>query len=326
MQTLRLNENNDGLMFRNNTRGDISPKVTKNKSINANGLKMDFTVTADEKRAKAGKEAVKKLLNVFENDMQMDDSLQGSRESVKELQNTKAQAGEELSRLESEQGKLLDEYNVEPDSQEYADFKLLEKKQDLAREGRLDKLTEEEKKRISDIGEPTKFQQDALHVSDMQYEWNQIYNNSTQDLEGELKSITSSEIDRLKTHDMADAVKEATAIKEAASKEIIGMAIKDAKDSIDEAAKEDKEKLEESQDKKDEEEKKAKELEESKSKEEVLNEKSDNNINANSNSNILRDTTTIAVENKLKQNINSLIANQKISSEDATGVIVDETL
>ena len=73
-----------------------------------------------------------------------------------------------------------------------------------------------------------------------------------QEIMVENQIITATELERLKTHPMVDAGKQADAIMDEASKEIVGMLVDEAKDHIDEEAEKEKEKAETEKEKKEE--------------------------------------------------------------------------
>lgn len=134
-------------------------------------------------------------------------------------------------------------------------------------------------------------------------------------LEGELqaldKSLTSMEINRLKSDPMVKATEAAEDIMEAASKEILGMLMEEAKDHIDE----EQEKREEQAEKiAEEKEKKEEQIEKSKEKNEELEEVTE----------AIREVT--ADSEDVQKELDDILQKMKLLKEDLKGAKVDEKL
>ena len=128
--------------------------------------------------------------------------------------------------------------------------------------------------------------------------------------------IRGTKLERLKHAPMVKAQKEADAIQDAASKEIIGMIMEEAKDSIDEETKENQEKAEK--------------LEEIQEEKEAFIEKQKEK----------REETEELLENipmeelvhmgqlkdEIKQEIKNIVSEMKLVAEDIKGALVDESV
>lgn len=162
---------------------------------------------------------------------------------------------EEKARLKEINGRL-------PKTQEELD--LLQRKADAEKGGYTVTWTEEEEALLKEMeGIPlTEYQERCLKIDSYQ----QIYEKKNDVIEDQIAayngSIRAIKLERLKFHEMTDAQKKAENVMEAASKEIVGMLMEEAKDHVDEEMEEKKEEAEEKAEEKAEEEERIEERKE----------------------------------------------------------------
>ena len=142
---------------------------------------------------------------------------------------------------------LKEEYEIDDDSSEQKELELLMKRIDSQRDNLGVELTEEEQDRLDEIDKRglTEYQQRALQAYEPKSVDNSLIKDYEKELNKEIKRLQAAKIDDLKKAPMIKSQKDADAILEAASKEIISTLVNEAKDKIEEKAEEEKEKAEE---------------------------------------------------------------------------------
>lgn len=215
----------------------------------------------------AQRKALKIIGDAWNSDRKLDHTIEGHRDRIAQLKEEIAQNMEQIEMRDEWKERLRQEYGVKEDSQEQQDLKLLEKEADVeANKYRHNPkniyLTEEEQERLAEIHkqELTEYQQRVLKIDGQQSRFETEIDEMQYEIQFCNRSITSIKQERLKTHGMVDAQKEADQILAQASKEVIGMLMGEAKDHVD---KELEEKVEEAK----------KEAEEKAEKEEKIEEK-----------------------------------------------------
>lgn len=146
-------------------------------------------------------------------------------------------------------------------------------------------------------------QQEALK------EYQKQYDNIKNEMKAEIAAIKATKLERLKSSPMLEAQKEAEKIMEAASDEIIGMLVEEAKDHIDEEKEEREEKAEEIAEKREEEEER---IEKSKEKSEEAE--------------MMAEMIRQSVSNDTQREIEELLDKLKLIEEDIKGTTVDTQL
>lgn len=226
----------------------------------------NLNITSDpiaQKRKEAQEKAMKVVKDAWENDRLIDESIDRRRAHIEEMRALEEEAGKHLDELEEKKSALTEKYGVPEDSDEYRDLQLLEKRQN-SKAGMGEALTEEELERLKEIDEKplTEYQQRSLELNAQALEDKKTMKNAKKQAMDDIANIQNIKTERLKTHGMVDAQKSSDAILEAANKEIIGMLIDEAKDSIDEKMEENEKKAEESAEAKKEEEEKLEDIKE----------------------------------------------------------------
>lgn len=242
----------DNILYKTGTNQNANGKTKqlKGNSIYAGNLNMQQDKIA-AKKVNAQKQAMKAILDKFSIEQQKDDNLKSHQENVEALRAKSMSGREEVEKIEKIEQDLKDSYHIDDNSEEQKDLELLKKgKNDTFKNS----LTKEESQRLENMGELTDYQKEALHYDDIKQEWKDRVKEADNQVENENRTIEEIKVSRLKSAPMIDAREEADTILEAASKEVIGMLIDEAKEHINDKMEEDKEKIEE--EKKQEEEKK----------------------------------------------------------------------
>ena len=214
-----------------------------------------------------------------------------------------------------------EDYNIADDSQEQKDLELLQKQYDMSKHGSMEQLTEEEKERLKNMGELTEYQQLSMDLYKEADYWKTQIETNNLIINGESGAIRSINIERLKTHGMVDAQKAKESILAAASKEIEGMLVDDAKEALDEKAEEVKEAAEDQKEKKEEEEERIEAAKENKEEREDFVEAVRDNT---------AELTQQAVESDVimedvNEEIKKIMQQEKLLEEDLKGLTVNVT-
>lgn len=248
--------NKDGL-FVTNRQAEKNSQDSKNtkggKSIFAGDFNAQNKNTIELKRKLAYKRAMKILNDTFASEQDIDNSIKGLKEQQEQLKQEALKDKKAAIGVQDERAGLMERYGVTEDSEEHKDLELLRKEfqPDTA-------LTDGEKERLAEIHKKglTAYQKDMMELDGKEEVYRQRASQKESSANAISSSITNIELERLKTHPVADATREADEIMEAANKELIGGLWAEAKDNIDEKMEEAMEKAEEAAEEKEEEEKK----------------------------------------------------------------------
>lgn len=230
-----------------------------NSNLNADTIEM--------KRKLAQKQAMKLIRDTFASEQKTDTDVESLRAQREQYLQDSLSNKKEAMKIAEKKEQTMEEYGVTEDSKEHQDLELLRKERDSHIPNSGIELTEEEEAYLETLHKDglTAYQKDMLELDDAEKE----YQTRATKQQTAAKYISDSlyyiELERLKTHPMADALDQAAEIMKAANKEIIGDLLNEAKDHFDEEMAEKAEKAEE----KKEEEKKAEEIVEEKKAEEA---------------------------------------------------------
>lgn len=200
-------------------------KEGKNKKSTVFAGDLNLSDTISEKRRKAKEEAWKVVSNAWNSDTAVEDTIQKRRDLYDEMKALEKESKDSLSEISKEEAALKEMYGIDKDS-----------------------LTE--------------YQKRVLELNDRAA----IYKNNLKEAEKQMKDavrdINSIQLERLKTHPMVDAMKQADAIKAAASDEIIGEIVQDAKEETDKKLEDEEEKAKEEAEKNEKKEEKLEDIKE----------------------------------------------------------------
>ena len=296
-----------------------SDKTSNGKSIDGSALQAKFDPVS-AKKEEAKKKAMKIVGDAFANERKMDDELGARRERIKALQEEKGYASGEIKRIEDKRVALRDDYAIEEDSQEEKDLKLLEKEVRSRFPGSGVQLSKDEMDAIQKIKKNglTEYQQRSLEMLGHEAPYVDMVYEADKEIKLENQIVRETKLERLKSHTMEDAQKQAEEVLEAASKEAIGMMVDEAKEHIDEEAEEREEKAEAEKEKQEEIEARIDAAKEKKKENEELTE------------DILEKVQEVSIGtsdvNAAQQEIKDMMSKMKLIEEDIKGAAVDQNI
>lgn len=208
----------------------------------------------EKRREEAKRQAWKVVSNAWGSDNAVDRQMDERRAHYGEMQALKEEAGRQVDALNGRKEELRELYQVSEDSEEQEELKLLEKAQDYKNGVSHERPTMEEQKRIAEIEARglTEYQSRALELNDQAAKFKLDARDAERAMVDDIGDVNAIKLERLKSHAMVDAQKAAESIMETANKEIIGMAVQEGMDHIDEKMEEAEEKAEENMEKKEE--------------------------------------------------------------------------
>lgn len=304
---------------------DKKKEETERNSVFAGDLTI-MTDTIAEKKKEAKEKAAKLIAEQFAADMEIDDSLNEMSDRISKLSEESGNAQKEIDSLNEEKAKLKEEYGITDDSQEQQDLELLEK---AASADADHEFTEEETERLAYLNahpeERTDYQQAALSRDTSILLQQKVINNNMRELEAINTGVRDTKLELLKTNPMLKTQKTADSILEAANKQIIGMAMNDVKETIDENMEAEKEDAKEAEEEKEEQEERIDKVQQD-------NEAARNNETSEiSDAQGTEDTQEVINDSIQKQKdveagIKELLEKQKLLEEDLKGISVDQVL
>ena len=272
------------------------------------------------KKEEAKKKAMKIVGDAFANDLKIDDGLKVRRDRIKTLKDEMKDASRSIKELEADRATLRDAYGVEANSQEEQDLKLLEKEIRYKMPGNDVHYDEGDLEKIAQIKENglTEYQKRSLEKLELEVPYaNTVYENK-QEIAMENQIISATRIERLKSNPMMDAQKQASAIMEAATEEIAGMLVDEAKEHMDDEIEERKEAAKEKAEEKEEVEARIeKAKDEKKEKEKITEEIIEGAADVSSNTRNME-----AAQEEIKDMMNKM----KLIEDDIKGATVDKSL
>lgn len=266
------------------------------------------------KKKQAQKQALKVVGDTWDNNRKVDSELDERREHLKKATQEYANAQKNLKELENREEELRSQYGVEADSQEQMDLELL-KKREASLNGKEVDFTEEEMERLGQIDQqgPTEYQIQCMDISQRKNDCQKIAADSERTMIEENAVIRGIRKERLKDTSMVEAAEQAKEIKEAASQEIVGMLMEEAKEHIDEEMKKKEEQAEKIKEEKEE---KEELLEKSKEK------KEEEEIEVTTEEILTLDETG----NDFKKEMQNIVDKMNLVAEDIKGSVVDQSV
>ena len=250
---------------RNNAQAEWSNKKAtesydkKSKTIYAGDFLREFPLREkiQQKKSEAQQRALKIVGDAWNMDKEIDDEIRVREEESKVLREDNQEALENLKDVNQRMEELRDAFGISSDSEEQQELERIIQK----RKSPTVSLEEEEL---------TEYQKRALALDDVaSYYRNQIADNNGKVQENS-DTVEAIRKERLKSHTMVDAQKEAEEVMDAARDTAVGLVMEEAKEHLDEeqekreeqaeAIEEKKKEQEEIQEKRDEREKELEEL------------------------------------------------------------------
>lgn len=160
---------------------------------------------------------------------------------------------------------------MEADSGEEENLKLLEKEMDAKKPGFGVHLTDEEREQLAEIKKAglTEYQKRSLELKENGSMYEQEIDEAKEQIQTENAVIRGTRLERLKSQAMIKAQKSAGDVLEAASEQIVGMLIDEARDHMDEEVAEEKKAAEEKAEKEEAEEERIEKQKEKKKEKEI---------------------------------------------------------
>ena len=211
-----------------------------------------------EKIESARKQAFKLVSDAYGADRDFDKQLGKIKDLAKEMKAEKAAAQADKKAAEETIEGIKKEYSVADDSREQQDLEWLMAYRKASHDERFcdPEQMEKNRARADEIeANLTEYQSRMLEANEQLDTAQKRIDDADAVIVSARQSLTDAEQEKNKNHAMVDAQKEAEAIMDTAEKSVVGMVMNDAKDKIDEKAREEQEKAEE---KKEEEEKQEK--------------------------------------------------------------------
>lgn len=227
--------------------------IINHNSSNKNNKKTffagDSNFTKDaisERRKEAREKALRIVKNAWENQLDVDKTIQTKLDQYQKIQQVKDVSRKELESIDSKKVELQKLYGVESDSIEQNDLNLLERREDNKSGLSSTNFTKEEMERLAELDESTltEYQNRSLELHKQGIKFKKEIQNADQQMTSLNDNIRSINKELLKSNPMLDAQKNAEEIMEAASKEIVGMLLEESKEYMDEKQEEIEEKTE----------------------------------------------------------------------------------
>ncbi|MCM1212492.1 MAG: hypothetical protein NC318_12925 [Blautia sp.] len=317
-------------------------KQLKNGSIHMNlGGQTDSILM---RKQLARKRAMKVISDAWATDKKIDNGIEERKAHVQELKAEQEVNRQFIEECNTTKAELKESYGIEDDSQEQKDLELLQKRERLKSDP-YSSLTAEEEERLKELDKQplTDYQQQCLDIDEAIGVYQAKIDSAEEAIIGENMAVRDVGLERLKTHGMIDAQNEADAINEAASKEVIGMLMSEAREYVDEKRKEEQEAAKEKAEEKEEQEEKLEEqkLEREKAETELELQRTEGaqqeevrkeaRENAREQSELLEEAGEHVIDpvsgtSQAQQEIKDILQKMKLLEEDLKGAKVDNTI
>lgn len=274
-------------------------KAGSGSSIFAGETNINFVDQIGQKKADAQKQALKRILEVFNSDLEIDQAIKDSAKRKEDLSDQIAQYDAEIEKLNQTQQDLKEEYGITDDSEEEQNLNLLRKSLSNPLE-----ITEEDMTQLEQMGQITEYQKASLENDAAISVWQDLKEDALQTQKDESGNIQAIKLARLKSDPMVGAQKEAQAIMDSATESIVALIYEKAREHLEEifggTAKENEEGTEEVQ-------------------EETTEDQEKVDVDK-----IMEDKT--AAQKNILERFKNFIKSQSILEEDVLGIKVDEFL
>lgn len=261
------------------------------------------------------KEAMHVVTTAFRTEKKTEEEGEGKlNEHIQMLQKENEGYNSFINDLKSQMKQLQEDYGVADGSEEQKDLEILKKLHDKS------SLTKEETERLSEMGEQTEYQKQAMELYAQADDLKTKMADNQKQISGDTKTIRSIKINKLKSKAMLEAQQAKDDIMEAASKEAVSMMIQDAQQTIDEKAEEIKEEAEKREEKKEEQEECIEAAKESKTNAEAAAENVREHIDEMTKQVLDSDDITRDMDEEIKK----IMEEEKLLMEDLKGITLDK--
>lgn len=295
------------------------------KSINAKDLQIGQNAVSatDAKKGLARKQAMKLVGDAWDRDQKVSKSIADMIDEKKSKLDELSQLKRQMNDMDSMKSKYMEEYQIDPDSQEQKDLELLEKYQNNKYGAFSDKFSEEEIERLKELQDQplTEYQEKVLAVNYARDGLSVAYERLANEIKGLAQSIGDAKVEQEKSQDMMKAQDAAEQILDAADQEILGMLYEEGKEHIEEEAEREEDKAEKlAEEKEEKEERLEKQKEERKEQEEILDagDKADK-----MKLDVRADKTTDSQVEEAQKSIQKILEENNMINEDIKGIEID---
>lgn len=272
-----------------------------------------------EKKQRYQKQGMKIVRDARKGEKQIDQSIEDSKERVRAMLDENDAANAEINEIHAKEEQAKKDFGIGDEDQEQKDLELLKKQQDILSNRSNDTLTEEEQKRLDEMGSPTEYQRYALELHGRESVLRDSMEKNEEKMSSEVRTVHMVKIERLKSHAILDAQKSKDELMQSASQEAISMLMDDVKEKIDEKVEEEQEKANDRKEEKEEEEARIEAAKEDQTQAEAAAEKSKENI-----SDMTSDITDSQMqEQSVSQEVQKIMQEQKLLEEDLKGIALD---
>lgn len=338
VDTTYINRNND-----KTEEGKNSATSQKNEDssnvVYAGDLNLNDDVIGD-KKLQAQKKALKTLMDQFSNEGKTDTVVSDLQDKQDLWSKDRDTDSDTINNLDQSSQELMDSLGITQDSTEQKDLKKSEDQNMslyLKSIQHPDKMSEKDKAKLQSVMDSlTDYQKNAFHNDAMKKILQDRVSDATYNIQSIDKAISGVKLEKLKSHPMVDAQKQAEDIMKDANEDIINTLMQQTKDKVDETTQENKDKVEkgqEEQDKKDKEAEKAKDAERAKQEDKIKQEeiaKSTSNMQNTDNNGNTQVATPVdtsisqADQQQLLDSIKRVADKQNMIEDDIKGIVVDE--
>lgn len=295
------------------------------KSINAKDLQIGQNAVSatDAKKGLARKQAMKLVGDAWDRDQKVSKSIADMIDEKKSKLDELSQLKRQMNDMDSMKSKYMEEYQIDPDSQEQKDLELLEKYQNNKYGAFSDEFSEDEIERLKELQDQplTEYQEKVLAVNYARDGLSVAYERLANEIKGLAQSIGDAKVEQEKSQEMLKAQDAAGQILDAADREILGMLYEEGKEHIEEEAEKEEDKAEKlAEEKEEKEERLEKQKEERKEQEEILDagdkvDKMKLDVRA--------DKTTDSQVEEAQKSIQKILGENNMINEDIKGIEID---
>lgn len=338
-------QRNENIQARREARqGKNNSKPLKSGSINMSMLGGNQDTILFRKQL-AKKRAMKVISDAWAGDQKIDMGIAERKAHIQELQSDIERNRKVVEDGNAMKAELKETYGIDDhDMEQQKDLELLKKKHQ-AETGSFVSFTEEEQARLKELENTplAEYQKRVSEIDDAIDYHTKEMEKAQNEVNSENAAIRGVRLERLKRHDMVDAQKTADKINEAASKEVIGMLVGEAKEIMDEIRKEEQEAAKKKAEEKEEQEEKIEEKREEREElQEQLELKREENAeveeakerareNAREQADLLEAAEEYMVDpttntSQIKAEIKNMLHKMKLLEEDIKGAKVDDVV
>ena len=277
----------------------------------------------EKKRKLAQKQAMKLVKDAFSGD-------QATKQNIEDLKAQKAEKVAEyqekmqqIGNISAEKDKLRETYGISKDSQEQKDLELLEKYQNNKLGFFSDDFSKEEIDRLKELAnEPrTEYQKQVLSLNGKKAALQSDADLMQQQIMVLTQNQSDAKVDQLKSQDMLKAGDAAEEIRKAASDEIVGMVIADAKEKLDKELEEKKAEAEKKAEEKEEQDERIEKAKEERKEDREMIEGDLDAEKLQADASFQKQSVTQSEETT--QRINQIMKKNHLINEDLKGIEID---